>query len=194
MTIFEKVKELVDVPTAARYYGIEVRRDNMCLCPFHNERTPSCKLYEKNYHCFGSQVHGDVIGLVQELFGLSPIEAVRQLNSDFGLCLNVDKPPDRADIQRIEKQGAERKAYEQWKHHAFDVLNKYLWLMRDYAEMYVPQSPDDIPDSRFVYSQHHLSYAEYIADEFLLADKEEKLAMREEIDHIEQETERLKRQ
>ena len=193
MTIFEEVKELVDVPTAARHYGVEVNRTNMAICPFHNEHTPSMKLYEKNYHCFGCQAHGDVIRLVQELFGLMPIEAVRQINSDFGLCLNVDKPPDRADIQRIENQKAERRAYKEWENHAFKVLKCYLWLMRDFAEQYAPQRMDDTPDERFVYSQHHLSYAEYLADEFLLADKEEKLSIKKEIEHIERETERLKR-
>lgn len=45
MTIFEQIKELVDVPTAARHYGTEVNKSNMAICPFHNERTPSCKLY-----------------------------------------------------------------------------------------------------------------------------------------------------
>lgn len=192
MTIFEEVKELVDVPTAARHYGIEVHRGNMALCPFHRERTPSCKLYEKNYYCFSCQAHGDVISLVQNLFGLTPIDAVRQINSDFGLYLNVDKPPDYADVQRINRQKQEHEAYQQWENHAYHVLSDYLWLMRDYAELYAPQSPDDIPDSRFVYSQHHLSYAEYIVNEFLFADKEEKLTMREEVESIEQETIRLK--
>lgn len=108
---------------------------------------------------------------MQKLFGLTSIEAVKQINSDFGLYLNVDKPPDRAGIQRINRQKQEREAYQQWENHAYKVLNDYLWLMRDYAEIYVPQNPDDIPNSRFVYSQHHLNYAEYIANEFLLADK-----------------------
>ena len=45
MTIFDDIKELVDVPTAARSYGVEVHRGNMALCPFHRERHPSCKLY-----------------------------------------------------------------------------------------------------------------------------------------------------
>ena len=61
MTIFEEIKELVDVPTAARQYGVEVRRNNFALCPFHNERTPSCKLYADHYHCYGCGAHGDVI-------------------------------------------------------------------------------------------------------------------------------------
>ncbi len=45
MTIFDDIKELVDVPTVARSYGVEVHRGNMALCPFHRERHPSCKLY-----------------------------------------------------------------------------------------------------------------------------------------------------
>lgn len=41
MTIFDEVKSLVDVPTAARSYGVEVHQGNMALCPFHRERHPS---------------------------------------------------------------------------------------------------------------------------------------------------------
>lgn len=76
MTIFEEVKKLVDVHSAARHYGLEVNRSNMVCCPFHSERTPSCKLYDRNFHCFGCGGHGDVISLMQKLFGLTPIEAV----------------------------------------------------------------------------------------------------------------------
>ena len=42
MTIFDDIKSLVDVPTAARSYGVEVHRGNMALCPFHRERHASC--------------------------------------------------------------------------------------------------------------------------------------------------------
>lgn len=51
------------------------------------------------------RAHGDVIRLVQELFGLSAIEAVKQLNSDFALGLDVDKPPD---MEAVARAGAGR--------------------------------------------------------------------------------------
>jgi DNA primase len=191
MTIFDEVKELVDVPTAARHYGVEVNRSNMAICPFHSERTPSCKLYEKNFHCFGCGEHGDVIDLVGKLFSLRPIEAVRQINSDFGLNLDVDKPPDRADISRIKKQKSERMAYEQWEHHAHKVLSDYLWLLRDFAQRFAPMNPDDEIDERFVYGVHNLDYAEYVAGEFLTADKDEKLQMKDEVERIEREIKRF---
>ena len=192
MTIFEEVKELVSVPTVARYYGIDVRRGNMCLCPFHNERTPSMKLYEKNYYCFGCKAHGDVINLVQEIFRMSAIRAVKRINNDFSLGLDIDKPPEREDIERINRQRQELEEYQQWEKHSYKVLNDYLWLMRDYAEKYALHNPDDIPDKRFIYSQNHISYAEYLANEFLLADKETKLSMKGEIEQIEQEMLRIK--
>lgn len=31
--------------TVAEGYGLEISRVGMALCPFHNERTPSAKIY-----------------------------------------------------------------------------------------------------------------------------------------------------
>lgn len=191
MTIFDEVKELVDVPTAARHYGIELNRSNMTLCPFHNEKTPSCKMYERNFHCFGCGEHGDVIDLVGKLFSLKPMESVRQIDNDFGLNLDVDKPTKRADISRIERKKSERQAYEKWENHAHKILRKYLWLMRDFSQKFTPVNPNDEIDERFVYGVQNLEYAEYIAGKFLVADKEEKLSMKSEVERIEHEIKRF---
>lgn len=129
MTIFDKVKFLVDVPTAARSYGVEVHQGNMALCPFHRERHPSCKLYEDHYYCFGCQAHGDVIKLVQELFSVSAIEAVKQINSEFALGLDVDKPPDMEKVNRRRREIAERKAEKARVEHMYDVLLRYFTLL-----------------------------------------------------------------
>jgi hypothetical protein len=104
----------------------------------------------------------------------------------------VDKPPNKTDIARIERQKSERHAYEQWENYAYKVLNDYLWLMRDFAQRFAPKNPNDEIDERFVYSMHNLDYAEYIAEEFLMADKEEKISMKDEVERIERETNQLK--
>lgn len=39
-------------------------------------------------------------------------------------------------------------------------------------------------DERFVYSLHHLDYAEYLCEEFLHADRAEKIDMKPIIDNI----------
>ena len=190
MTIFDEVKSLVDVPTAARYYGVEVHRGNMALCPFHRERHPSCKLYDDHYYCFGCQAHGDVIKLVQELFGLRAIEAVKQLNSDFALGLDVDKPPDMEAVNRRRREIAEKKAEEARIEHMYDVLLRYFTLLDKYKMRYAPKSPDEETDRRFVYALQNIGYAEYLLGAFNRFDKEQQAEVKLEVDRIEREYKR----
>lgn len=196
MTIFDDIKSLVDVPTAARSYGVEVHRGNMALCPFHRERHPSCKLYADHYYCFGCQAHGDVIKLVQELFGLTPIGAVRQINSDFALGLDVDKPSDMDAVNRRRKEIAERKAEKARVEHMYDVLLRYFTLLDKYKMCYAPKTPDDDRlssarlDRRFVYALQNIGYAEYMLETFNRFDKEQQAEVKLEVDRIEREYKR----
>ena len=41
MTLFELVKQNICVPDAAKHYGLQVNRNGMCSCPFHEDRHPS---------------------------------------------------------------------------------------------------------------------------------------------------------
>ena len=197
MTIFEEVKELVDVEAAARHYGVEVHRGNMALCPFHRERNPSCKLYADHYYCFGCQAHGDVIRLVQELFGLKPIEAVKQLNSDFALGLDVDctnkfvPPPDMEAVARRRREIAERKAEKARAEHMYDVLLRYFTLLDKYKMCFAPKTPDDEIDGRFVYALQNIGYAEYMLETFNRFDKEQQEEIKLEVDRIEREYKRI---
>ena len=191
MTIFDDIKDLVDVPTAARSYGVEVHRGNVALCPFHRERHPSCKLYADHYYCFGCQAHGDVIKLVQELFGLSAIEAAKQINSDFGLGLDLDKPPDMEKVNRRRREIAERKAEKARVEHMYDVLLMYFTLLDKYRMLYVPTSPDEETDKRFVYALQNIGYAEYLLETFNRTDVVGQQEIKMEVDRIEREYKRI---
>ncbi len=196
MTIFDDIKELVDVPTAARHYGVEVHRGNMALCPFHRERHPSCKLYADHYYCFGCQAHGDVIKLVQELFGLRAIEAVKRINSDFALGLDLDKPPDMEAVARRRRKIAERKAENARVEHMYDALLRYFTLLDKYKMRYAPKTPDEDRlssarlDRRFVYTLQNIGYAEYMLETFNRFNKEQQTEVKLEVDRIEREYKR----
>ena len=84
MSIFQAVKEQVTTREAAEYYGIQVKRNGMARCIFHDDRNPSMKL-DRRYHCFGCQADGDVIDFVSKMFGLTPYEAASKLAVDFGI-------------------------------------------------------------------------------------------------------------
>ena len=91
MDLFTQIKMAVSVKEAAEYYGLKVNRGNMVCCPFHNDRTPSMKLNEDYFYCFGCGATGDVIDLAARLFNLSSYDAAKKLAYDFGI--DPDKPP-----------------------------------------------------------------------------------------------------
>lgn len=57
------------------------------LCPFHNEKTPSFNVSEKNqfYHCFGCGKSGDVFTFVQEYYNLDFLGALEKLAEEYGI-------------------------------------------------------------------------------------------------------------
>lgn len=184
MTTFEIIKERVTVPQAAAYYGIS-SRNGMCCCFEHTDKHPSMKLYEKNYHCFGCGAHGDVIALVASILGVSMIEAVKRINADFGLCLDMDKPVDRSEIIMINRKRQEEQDYTEWEKHAFSVLSEYHKLLLEWRSN-APESADEIPDKHFVESINTLDYCEYIFDSSLNGNKDERLMMKREVECFEQ--------
>jgi DNA primase len=77
-------------------------REQLGLCPFHNEKTPSFTVNEDKgfYHCFGCGAHGDVIAFVMNTENLAFPEAVEQLAGLAGLPMPVESPEEREREQR----------------------------------------------------------------------------------------------
>ena len=101
MDIFVTVKAAVTVSQAAEHYGLQVNRNDMTCCPFHDDRHPSMKLNERYFYCFGCGATGDVIDLVAKLFDLSSYEAAKKLAHDFGI--GPDKPPSAVALPKPER-------------------------------------------------------------------------------------------
>ena len=102
MNLFEAVKAAVTPRMAAERYGLPVRQGNMVCCPFHNDRTPSMKLNEEYFYCFGCGAHGDVVALTAQLFDLPPAEAAKKLAADFGIV--EQKPSVLTKLRRSKSQ------------------------------------------------------------------------------------------
>ena len=85
MNLFMTIKAAVTVKQAAEFYGLKVDHSGMTHCPFHADKTPSMKLNDDYYYCFGCRESGDVIDLVAHLFGLSMEDAAKKLAYDFSI-------------------------------------------------------------------------------------------------------------
>ena len=155
MNLFEAVKAAVTPRMAAERYGLPVRQGNMVCCPFHADRTPSMKLNEDYFYCFGCGASGDVIDLAARLFGLSGYDAAKKLATDFDTT--EQKPFILAKLQRGKSQAeAERRC--------FRVLGDYLQILQDWKTNCAPQSPEDAIDPRYAEACHMLERIENMLD------------------------------
>ena len=68
--------------------------------PFRQEKTASfCVNNEKGFHDYGSGWHGDIISFVQELYGLTPIDAAKKLIQDFSLPIQMKQKTNYKQIK-----------------------------------------------------------------------------------------------
>ena len=171
MDIFTTVKAAVTVRQAAEHYGLQVSRNGMALCPFHNDRHPSLYVSDDHYHCFACGEHGDVIDLTAKLFDLRLYDAARKLASDFHLA--PDKPLPEA-IRRKKEHKTRAQQLRENEQLCFSVLNEYRRLLLDWEKRYAPQTLEDVLDERFVEACHRLPWAEYQLDILLQGDSYER--------------------
>lgn len=74
------------------------------LCPFHEEKTPSFHVYgDGHYHCFGCGAHGTTLGFLMEMDGLTFPEAVESLAAFAG----VDVPREQSERRANSREKTE---------------------------------------------------------------------------------------
>ena len=155
--IFDTLKARVTVPQAAAHYGVRIGRNGMCRCPFHPDKTPSMKIDETYYYCFGCHSTGDVIDFTARLFDLSPLTAARKLAADFGIDPNT---PVSAAVTppRVRQEESMREG------HCAAMLIEYERLLKNRQQRFAPVQPSDEWDDRFVSASHALPQVSYIID------------------------------
>ena len=169
--VFEAVKQSVSTREAAAFYGIEVKRNGMACCPFHDDKNPSMKV-DQRFHCFGCGEDGDVIDFTAKLFDLSPKEAAEKLAQDFGLIYDSQAPPRR----RYVRQKNEAQKFREDRQRCYRVLSDYYYLLKKWEADNSPRTPEEEPHPRFVEAIQKKTYVEYLLDLFLYESEEEQKA------------------
>ena len=163
--VFDTLKAHITVPQAAAHYGIRIERNGMCCCPFHSDKTPSMKINESYYYCFGCHTTGDVIDFTARLFDLSPLAAARKLASDFGVDPNT--PTSAAVVlPRIRQEESQRER----EGRCASVLIEYELLLKNRQRRFAPVQPSDEWVNRFVFASHALPQVSYLIDYLYDAD------------------------
>lgn len=126
MSVFTEIKERVMFIDVAQEYGIQLKRKGshyVCLCPFHQEKTPSMVIYEDGYKCFGCGQAGDIISFISELQGLKPIDAAKDIIQRCGLPIAVDNQYDATKRAKQKKYNSKNflDALERWRDKTFPI-------------------------------------------------------------------------
>ena len=169
--VFEAVKQSVSAREAAEFYGIEVKRNGMACCPFHDDKNPSMKV-DQRFHCFGCGADGDVIDLTAQLYNLSPKEAAEKLAQDFGLIYDSQAPPRRKYV----RQKTEAQKFREDRQRCYRVLSDYYYLLKKWEADNSPRTPEEEPHPCFVEAIQKKTYVEYLLDLFLYESEEEQKA------------------
>ncbi|MDR1674015.1 MAG: hypothetical protein LBR54_01000 [Oscillospiraceae bacterium] len=169
-SIFSDVKERLNLREVAEYYGLEVNRGGFVSCPFHDERTPSMKLYDDHFYCYGCGCHGDVTDLTAKIFNLSPIDAARKLASDFGIISDERTSGRKPTI----KEKMMYYSFAAREEHAYKILRDYCDFLDECRKEYAPARIDDELHPLFVKAITELPKFEYYRDVFIFGTKDER--------------------
>lgn len=76
------IRDQVSVPDALEMLELEPpNHQGKIHCPFHEELTPSCHIFDDHFHCFGCGLNGDVVFFVAKMAGIPLWKAIQFLLS-----------------------------------------------------------------------------------------------------------------
>ena len=83
--------------------GHHINGQGFCLCPFHEEHTPSCKVNDTYFHCFGCDAKGDAVGYVRKRDGCDFKAAIAMLKGERFHRNLQNRPRVAGIVQDIEQ-------------------------------------------------------------------------------------------
>ena len=78
MNLFNQIKEQVTARQVAESYGLTVGRNGMACCPFHDDNSPSARVYKNNFLCASENLHLNYFDFIRKYFNLAEDEAVKK--------------------------------------------------------------------------------------------------------------------
>ena len=194
MNIFLEVKEHLTTRQVAEFYGLQVKRNGFACCPFHEEKHPSMKL-DRNYHCFGCGIGGDVIDYVSRMFGLSQYEAALKLIEEFHLPIQGKVKLDRLQKKQFREVKAEqahlfriKDRFKKWCNQTIEKLKDCLLEIEQIGIFLKDQSPEMVFSEDYATLLHAEPVMEYWLDILCFESIEEKqelfLKGRKEVEEV----------
>ena len=155
----DRVKQTVSMADILTRYGMEANRHGYISCPFHTEKTASCRIYEKSFYCFGCGAGGDVIDFVRRMENLDLIHAIQRL----GGLEDMKFSERRRLMEQERKQKETQRAEEARQREYWQVWDEWIRLDQNFRS-YRPVDPDEQPHPLFLEALEKLETQSYRID------------------------------
>lgn len=159
--LVERIKEQVEILDVLNLYGIPVNAKGFVSCVFHDEATPSLKIYPdtNTFYCFGCGTGGDVIYFVRHLFHLSFPQAVRHICNDFGVWAGNRKPLSREGEEIRRKRAEKQKEVNEYREKYMAKIACFSRCRED-VELFRPRNGEP-PGRIFLSALTEMEYIDY---------------------------------
>lgn len=154
--LYRKVKEAVDMRQVAEHYGIRANGRGWCVCPFHQDRHPSMKLFPdgRGYYCFTCGAGGDQITFAARFLGMRNSAAAKELAEVFHVPLI--EPATYREKREAELAKRRRRSMDRFVRQSKLYLNMYRMLLC--------AARRDPGDPHFLEGIHKLEYVDYLLE------------------------------
>ena len=185
MSIFDEVKQQLNIRQVVEYYGFKVNRAGQFICPFHNDHKPSASIKNDYFNCFVCGAGGDLITFTAKLHGLSNYDACKKLVSDFRLNISTE-PQTQADKLKADRERAKRQA-ELKRQKEIENLIQHTGLVLASYHCYLWQGKQLYPYGhiRHIRALQELTQAQYYLDCYDSNPENYSLKFRKQVEHIE---------
>lgn len=169
--VADEIKRHIDMRDVCAKYDIQVNQAGFAKCLWHDERTPSMKVYRDGCYCFGCHVQKDVIDVVRQIYGLTFREACLRICKDFGIRVRLEdelSPEEyaaatKAKQRRLDKARKLDQDHKRLQDTYFRALSRWMILDKIKDER-APTDPFDPLDDAYVTACAELPAAEYALD------------------------------
>ena len=185
MSIFNEVKQQLNIRQVVEFYGYKVNRANQFICPFHNDHKPSASIKNDYFNCFVCGAGGDLITFTAKLHRLSNINACKKLVSDFRLNISTE-PQTQADKLKADRERAKRQA-ELKRQKEIENLIQHTGIVLASYHCYLWQGLQLYPYGhiRHIRALQELTQAQYYLDCYDENPREYSIAFRKQVELIE---------
>ena len=185
MSIFDEVKQQLNIRQVVEFYGYKVNRAGQFICPFHNDHKPSASIKKDYFNCFVCGAGGDLITFTAKLHGLKNYDACKKLASDFNLIISTEPQTQRdiltADSNRTKRQNElkRQKEEEELIHHTGIVLADYHCYLWQGLQLH------PITDKKHIRALQELTQAQYYLQCYDDNPREYSITSRKQVGEIE---------